>query len=130
MSTSRNTLIWNELTTSDLDAALPFYAAVVGLQARPMPMGEEEYTMLFVGDARAGGATPPHMDGVPNHWHVWFAVEDADATASGGRESGGSVLIAPFDMPVGRAATLADPQGAVFSIITMAAPEQAVSSRS
>ena len=114
-----NTWIWNELTTGDVDRALAFYAAVVGLDARPMPMGAEEYMMLFVGEARAGGATAPHMDGVPNHWHVWFAVNDADATAAATASSGGSVLMAPFDMPVGRAATLADPQGAAFSIITM-----------
>jgi len=119
-----NTLIWNELTSSDVDRALAFYAEVVGLDARPMPMGEEEYMMLFVGEARAGGATAPHIDGAPNHWHVWFAVDDADATAAAAASSGGSVLMAPFDMPVGRAATLADPQGAVFSIITGPAPPE------
>ena len=117
-------LTWNELTSRDLDAALPFYTAVVGLQARPMALGEQEYTMLYVGEAMAGGATPPHMDGVPNHWHVWFAVADADATADAAARSGGSVLMAPFDLPVGRAATLADPQGAVFSIIRGTPPPE------
>ena len=86
--------------------------------------------MLFAGEARAGGATAPHTDGVPNHWHVWFAVDAADASAAAAAGSGGSVLMAPFEMPVGRAAALADPQGARFSIITMAPPEEAVSSRS
>ena len=76
-----NTLTWNELVSSDLAAALPFYEQVVGLTARAMPMGDAEYTMLFVGDAMAGGSTAPMMDGVPNHWQVWFAVSDADATA-------------------------------------------------
>ena len=119
-----NTVIWNELASGDVDRALAFYAEVVGLDARPMPMGEEEYMMLFVGEARAGGATGPHMDGVPNHWHVWFAVDDTDATAAAAASSGGSVLMAPSDMAVGRAATLADPQGAVFSIITGPAPPE------
>lgn len=119
-----NTLTWNELTSSDLDVALPFYDAVVGLTARSVPMGDGEYTMLFVGEEMAGGATPPHMTGVPNHWHVWFAVSDPDGTASTAAAAGGSVIVAPFDMPIGRAATLADPQGAVFSIIAITPPSQ------
>jgi predicted enzyme related to lactoylglutathione lyase len=57
------------------------------------------------------------MEGVPNHWHVYFAVDDADATAAKATELGGSVMVAPFDSPVGRMAVLTDPQGAVFSII-------------
>ena len=117
-------LTWNELTSSDLDAALAFYADVVGLDARPVPMGEGEYTMLYAGEAMAGGATAPQTDGVPNHWHVWFAVSDADAAAETAERSGGSVLMAPFDIPVGRAATLADPQGAVFSIIKSTPPPE------
>jgi len=55
--------------------------------------------------------------GVTNHWHVYFAVEDADATAAKATELGGSVMVAPFDTPVGRIAILTDPQGAVFSVL-------------
>ena len=117
-----NTLTWNELTSSDLEAALPFYEEVVGLSARSVPMGEGEYTMLFVGEDMAGGATPPQMEGVPNHWHVWFAVSDPDATAAAATAAGGRALVGPVDMPVGRFATLTDPQGAVFSVIALSPP--------
>jgi uncharacterized protein len=110
-------LTWNEITSSDLEAALPFYEAVLGLSARSMPMGDAEYTMLYAGDAVVGGATPPHTDGVPNHWHVWFAVANADATAAAATAGGGRMLVAPTDMAIGRIATIADPQGAVFSVI-------------
>ena len=119
-----NTLTWNELTTADLDAALAFYSEVVGVAARPMQIGDDEYMILYAGGAMVGGATPPQMDGVPNHWHVWFAVDDADATAAAAQRSGGSVLMAPFDLPVGRAATLADPQGAVFSVLKATPPPE------
>jgi predicted enzyme related to lactoylglutathione lyase len=118
-----NTLTWNELMSNDLDAALPFYEAVLGVTARATPMGDDEYTMLYVGENETGGAAPP-MEGAPNHWHVWFAVSDADAAAAAARDGGGRVIIEPTDMPVGRMATLADPQGAVFSVIaTNQAPE-------
>jgi predicted enzyme related to lactoylglutathione lyase len=52
---------------------------------------------------------------------VYFAVDDADATASKAAEGGGRVMVQPFDIPsVGRSAVLADPQGAIFSVLTPA----------
>jgi uncharacterized protein len=57
------------------------------------------------------------MPGTPNHWHVYFAVADADATVARATELGGSILVEPFDTPVGRMAVIRDPQGATFSII-------------
>ncbi len=68
-----------------------------------------------------GGSMTPRMPGVPNHWHVYFAVADADAAAAKATELGGAVVAEPFDMPVGRMAVISDPQGAVFSIIQLAA---------
>jgi hypothetical protein len=114
-----NTLTWNELTSNDLAAALPFYEAVVGLTARETPMGEHNYTMLFVGENFVGGATIPQMEGVPNHWHVWFAVADADAAAATAAAGGATVILGPQDMDIGRIAVLRDPQGAGFSVIAM-----------
>jgi uncharacterized protein len=58
------------------------------------------------------------MQGVPNVWHVYFAVDDADATAAKAADEGGQVMVQPFDIPsVGRSAVLTDPQGAVFSVL-------------
>ena len=110
-----NTLTWNELQTSDVAAALPFYEAVVGLTAREVPMGDTPYTMLFVGEDFVGGAIA--AAGVPNHWHVWFAVSDADATVAAAAAAGAAILSEPQDMQIGRSASLKDPQGAPFSII-------------
>ena len=71
-----------------------------------------------------GGCTTPPMAGVPNHWHVYFAVEDADATAAKAAAEGGNVAVQPFDIPtVGRSAVLTDPQGAMFSVLKPA-PQQ------
>jgi uncharacterized protein len=116
-------LTWNELTSADLDRAVGFYEEVVGVAARRMPMGDGEYTMLYVGEAMVGGATAPQAQGIPNHWHVWFAVADTDASVASAADAGGTVRMAPFDIPVGRVATLSDPQGAVFSIIRGGSPE-------
>jgi predicted enzyme related to lactoylglutathione lyase len=112
-----NTLTWNELTTSDNATALPFYRAVAGIESAPTKMGDTEYTLLKVDGADVGGATSPQMDGVPNHWHVWFAVADTDVTAASAAAAGGSLLVPPMDMPIGKIATIRDPQGAAFSIL-------------
>ena len=112
-------LIWNELITDNPDSALAFYEAVVGLTHSPMEMAPgQNYTLLKVGGTDVGGCMEPPMPGVPNHWHVYFAVDDADATATKAVEGGGQVMVEPFDIPsVGRSAVLTDPQGAVFSVL-------------
>ena len=114
------TVTWNELITTD-PGVVSFYADVVGLTTSIMDMGAGAYTLFEVGGQMVGGTEAPQMPGVPNHWHVYFAVADADAAAAQAAESGGTVMVAPFDTPVGRMAMLGDPQGAVFSI--MSAPQ-------
>jgi len=100
-----------------------FYADVTGLTAENMDMGEgQPYTVFKSGDAMVGGSTAPQMPGVPSHWHVYFGTADADATAAKAAELGGSVVVPPFDTPVGRIAVLSDPQGAMFSVIKNAPP--------
>ncbi|HTQ91147.1 MAG TPA: VOC family protein, partial [Streptosporangiaceae bacterium] len=116
------TINWNELITTDPGAAR-FYADVVGLTTETMDMGEGgPYTVFKAGEAMVGGTTPPQMPGVPSHWHAYFGTDDADATAAKAAELGGSVIVPPFDTPVGRIAVLSDPQGAVFSVIKTTPP--------
>jgi uncharacterized protein len=111
--------IWNELITDKPESALAFYEAVVGLTHSAVEMAPgQKYTLLKVGGNDVGGCTEPQMQGVPNVWHVYFAVDDADATATKAAEGGGHVMVEPFDIPsVGRSAVLTDPQGAVFSVL-------------
>ena len=115
------TVIWNELIT-DNPAAVPFYEQVLGVTTATAEMGEGKYTMFQVGGKEVGGMTPPQMEGVPNHWHVYFSVADADATAAKITELGGSVMVAPFDTPIGKMAVVTDPQGAVFSLFQASTP--------
>ena len=114
------TLTWNELITSD-QGVFSFYTAVAGLTAAIEDMGGgQPYAVFRVGEAPVGGSALPQAPGVPNHWHVYFGTDDADAAAATAAEQGGTVAVPPFDTPVGRIAVLGDPQGAVFSIIKSA----------
>jgi predicted enzyme related to lactoylglutathione lyase len=111
------TVMWNELITTDPSAAA-FYEQVLGMTTAQMDdpaMGG--YTLFQVNGEMVGGTVEPQMPGVPNHWHVYFAVANADAAVAKITELGGSILVAPFDTPVGRMAVAGDPQGAAFSII-------------
>jgi hypothetical protein len=115
------TLIWNELITDDAASALPFYEAVAGMTTSSMDMGEAGSYTLFEADGKqVGGTMAPMMDGVPNYWHVYFAVADVDATAAKATAAGGTVVGEPFDSPVGRMAILQDPHGAMFSVMAPA----------
>ena len=117
------TVMWNELIT-DNPAAAAFYEQVLGVTTTPMEGADfGDYTLFLVNGEMVGGTVAPQMPGVPNHWHVYFAVDGADATVAKAAELGGSVLAEPFDTPVGRMAFLTDPQGAAFSIIQPATPE-------
>jgi predicted enzyme related to lactoylglutathione lyase len=81
-----------------------------------------DYTIVKVGDRAVGGMMKiggPIPEGTPPHWNVIFAVADTDATAAKAEKLGGKVVFPPSDMPgVGRFASLTDPQGASFTVMT------------
>jgi len=58
-------------------------------------------------------------EGTPPHWNVYFAVEDVDGSAARAEELGGKTIAPAMDVPgVGRMAMLADPQGALFWVMS------------
>lgn len=113
---------WNELLAPDFAAALPFYRAVLGLDVQEIPMGDGSTYHCFVADGQqVAGAMAPPMPDAPPHWHVYFHVDDVDATAAKADELGGSVVAPPFEVEgIGKFAVLSDPQGGVFSLMTPA----------
>jgi hypothetical protein len=68
--------------------------------------------------AMVGDAWPAEL---PDHWMIYFTVDDCEATCERIRELGGSVSVPPTDIPtIGRFAVAGDPAGAFFAVITMA----------
>lgn len=112
------TVIWNELMTERPDSALDFLQSVLGIGHSNMDMPDQTYWLLKAADVEVGGCMQPRTADVPNHWQVYFAVDDADATVADATAAGAQVIAEPFDIPqVGRCAVLSDPQGAVFSVM-------------
>ena len=115
-----NAVTWNEFMTRDFAAAKDFYAKVFGYTYTDIaPEGFDYATIEVDGNTVGGmGTLPPEVPAqVPPHWRVYFAVDDADAAVEKVSEFGGSVLRPPMDMPYGRHADVADPQGATFALI-------------
>jgi hypothetical protein len=114
-----NTLCWNELMTSDVEAAQFFYRSLFDWDLKITP----GYTEAHVGEQAVGGLMQiaPEMHGMPSHWQPYFMVDDVDATLAKAQSLGTKEHFGPMDIEhVGRFAVLKDPQGATFAIIKLA----------
>ncbi len=116
-------ITWEDLRSTDPDAARAFYRAVFGYRAEAMPMAPDDYTTLHLADEEAPlgglGGMMGAPDGTPSHWLVYFAVADCDAALAAAVGAGGTVLGDPVDTPFGRMAPLTDPWGAVFWVVQL-----------
>jgi uncharacterized protein len=120
-----NSVTWNEFMTRDYDGGKEFFAAVFGYTYTELGDGDFSYATIEVDGNTVGGigALPDEVPAqVPPHWRVYFAVDDCDAAVARVSELGGSVQRPPADMPYGRHADVADPQGAMFAVIKPATP--------
>jgi predicted enzyme related to lactoylglutathione lyase len=107
---------WFELVTPDIDDGRAFWSEVTGLAQGSMDMGGNTYRMLVQGERPVAGIVAPRMENVPPHWLSYWEFGEIDERADAVGKNGGTVLVAPTDIPVGRIAVVADPQGAVFAL--------------
>jgi predicted enzyme related to lactoylglutathione lyase len=113
---------WIELATSDQNAAKNFYSALFGWVPDDMPMGPDSFYTIFrlQGRDSAAGYTMLADErelGIPPHWNLYIAVDNADAAADKAGTLGAKVLAPAFDvLDAGRMAALEDPTGAVFTV--------------
>lgn len=117
-----NSLCWNEVLTRDAETDKSFYTSVFPWKAgRPAFEGAPEtYTIWELSDRPVGGMMEmgeQFPSEVPAHWSVCFAVSDCDATVAKARELGATITSGPMDMPIGRFASMIDPQGAPLSVM-------------
>ena len=112
---------WNELMTTDPDAAKDFYGKLFKWELNDMPMGEMTYTVVKAGDEEVAGIMqiPPDTEGAPPNWSAYVTVDNVDQTVKQAEELGGRIAVPARDIPeVGRFAVIQDPQGAMISVIT------------
>ena len=111
---------WNELSTSDADAAVDFYTRHFGwTQQGDMDMGEYGKYRFVQKDGVTIGAIMPKMPDMPvSLWCFYVGVDDIDRAAEAIKGNGGSILNGPMEIPGGEYALNGmDPQGAAFGLV-------------
>lgn len=113
-------LTWNDLMTHDVGKAAEFYCELFGWEVAPVEEDAgNERVVIRNGERMNGGmARLPESAGeeTPPHWLPYFGVDDIDAALRAAEDGGGANLAGPIEVPAGRLAVLADPQGAVFAV--------------
>ncbi|WP_026453136.1 VOC family protein [Saccharomonospora iraqiensis] len=122
------TLSGVDLNTPDAESTDGFYRRLFAFTSEQIGRDGIDYAEWRLGpravlyrcvlDPEPGPPTAPH-------WMTYFAVEPArgaDATAGHAMMLGGDVITEPYDTQSGRTATLADPDGALFSVTDHSRP--------
>ncbi len=103
---------WNELVTTDLEAATSFYSSLLGWTTEPFG---PHYILFKKADTSVAGMMQVPQPGMPSQWVAYITVEDVDALVAKVSELGGQIMAPPMDVPeVGRIAVALDPQGAAI----------------
>lgn len=107
---------WVSLTSRNLGTTEEFYGAVLGWRWRPGLLGERFRIAQKDGTPVAGVAAVADMWPMAVAWTPYFAVRSADEAVSRVQERGGTLAVGPISLPLGRAALLADRDGATFGV--------------
>ncbi|HEY8165589.1 MAG TPA: VOC family protein [Gemmatimonadaceae bacterium] len=129
MADTDGRFVWYELLTSDTSGAKKFYPAVTGWGTQPFG-SDGSYEMWTNKGSPMGGmmniSEEQKKRGIPPHWLPYIGVSNVDDTTARAGKLGAKTLVPPTDIPdVGRFSVIADPQGAVFGIVSSNNPMKA-----
>jgi uncharacterized protein len=112
-------LSWNELATTDAEAAARFYGDLFGWTFQTMEGPGGGYTVIFLGERSNGGIrelSPQERDaGVPPNWLPYFVVESANSAVVRAGERGAAVLMGRSTCPTAAASPPSATRGAPSS---------------
>ncbi len=114
---------WNELATTDPEAAWSFYSDLFGWQdAGRMDMGELGEYLPFAAGAHPIGGICKAPAGMPAAWLYYIRVPDMDVALERIRAKGGQILNGPMEVPDGdMVAQCMDNRGIAFAVHATAA---------
>lgn len=111
---------WIDTWQPDAHAAVSFYRELFGWEAEdtmPADQPGEHFMCSLRGRDVAAIASRPEAAPAVTAWGTYVQVEDVDAAVRRALDSGGSVMLDPFDaLDGGRIAVLADPSGAAVGV--------------
>ena len=113
--------IWHELVTPDQRASGHFFRELLHWTSREVDAGPfGTYTLFQTGGQDVAGMMNPTPDTREkgSYWHSYISVPDIDACAGRALVLGGSVLVAPHEVPqFGRVCAISDPTGAIAHLV-------------
>ncbi len=111
---------WNELVTSDQNAALDFYGGLFGWEkGDAMPMGDlGDYRFIQRNGEMIGAMMNRPPEAPRAMWNYYFRVSGIDAAADRIRARGGTVTFGPTEVPGGDwVVNAVDPQGVRLGLV-------------
>ena len=109
-------LSWNELATPDMDGSAGFYRELFGWKVEPFEGMEMPYMAIQTAAGTGNGGIRAATETEPTYWLVYFGTDDIEATMAKATDLGGTKLLGPMDIGVGKIGVVQDPQGAVFAL--------------
>jgi len=113
--------VWRDLMTRDVGAAKRFYTELFGWRFEDTKRNGRAYALARLGSEPVAGIVD--VSAIPDaapQWISFMTVEDVDQKVALVTAKGGQVLLAPRDVAtIGRAAVVADPQGAPLGLATL-----------
>lgn len=114
---------WNELYTTDTEAANAFYASVFGWDRNTHQVGPEaeDYHEFTLGEAHVAGMLQikPSWGEVPPNWGLYFCVEDIGAGFQKAQDLGAEVVVPVMQEADISFCYLTDPQGVYFGLVQL-----------
>jgi len=118
--------IWNELVTPDQDTCRDFFCGLLGWTSRVVQTSDFGTYTLFQREGVDVAGMMSFTEDTPMkepHWHAYIGVDDIDSCIQRVAKLGGRVVVPPQDIAdVGRVAVIADPAGAVVSLMQPMTP--------
>jgi uncharacterized protein len=111
---------WNELSSTDQDAAVDFYQRQFGwVQEGAMPMGDMgDYRFIYANGVRIGAIMRKPPQRPVSAWSYYIGVDDIDRAVEAVTDGGGQILHGPIEIPGGEYSLNGmDPQGAMFALV-------------
>jgi predicted enzyme related to lactoylglutathione lyase len=116
------------LSTGDTDGAKAFYHDVFGWEAESFAPGIELFRLPGYVGGEPNQPAPRDVVAVlasgegDSAWSVDFWIDDAETAAARAAELGGTVVVAPREIPGFVNTVIADPAGAVLSLSQLVYP--------
>lgn len=103
------------IRVDDLAAGVLFYCDAFGLRE----LWRDEHS-VGLGMPETDAEIVLHTDeGMPHRVEVHYLVDDVEAACAEYQRKGGTLVVPPFAIPIGKCAVLADPFGTTICILDM-----------